>query len=80
MFPLFPIFLTNLLFSGHQIDDAHTQIAQHQSKVSQLEAALAAREQELNAVEARYRKSVEKAKEIIKCYDPKSLLTGKCFM
>lgn len=60
-----------------QIDEAHTQLAQHQSKIGQLEAALAAREQELNAADARYRKSVEKAKEIIKSYDPKSLLTCK---
>lgn len=60
-----------LISTASQLDDAHTQIAQHQSKISQLEAALAAREQELNAADARYRKSVEKTKEIIKSCDPK---------
>lgn len=60
-----------------QLDETQTQLAQLQSKIGQLEAGLAAREQELQASDARYRKSVEKAKEIIKCYDPKSMLTGK---
>lgn len=69
--------LLNSFISAAQIDEAHAQLAQHQSKIGQLEAGLAAREQELQASDARYRKSVEKAKEIIKCYDPKSMLTGK---
>lgn len=60
---------------GLQIDDAQIQITQLQTKNNQLEAALNAREQELAAAEARYRKSVEKAKEIIKSYDPKGLLS-----
>lgn len=60
-------------FIASTIDDAHTQIGQLQSKVGQLEAALTARDQELAAADARYRKSVEKTKEIIKTIDPKAL-------
>lgn len=64
-------------FIASPIDDAHTQIGQLQSKVGQLEAALTARDQELAAADARYRKSVEKTKEIIKTIDPKAL-AGRC--
>lgn len=46
-----------------------------QSKCAQLEAALNAREQELNVLDAKYRKYVEKAKDVIKCYEPR-LITG----
>lgn len=46
-----------------------------QSKCVQLEAALGAREQELMLLEAKYRKCVEKAKDVIKSYEPR-LLTG----
>lgn len=59
------------------IDDASSQIGQLQSKIGQLEATLSARDQELAAADARYRKSVEKTKEIIKTIDPKAL-AGKC--
>lgn len=65
-------------FIASTIDDAHTQIGQLQSKVGQLEVALTARDQELAAADARYRKSVEKTKEIIKTIDPKAL-AGRCF-
>jgi len=50
-----------------------------QSKVGQLEAALTARDQELAAADARYRKSVEKTKEIIKTIDPKALAGWSSF-
>lgn len=54
-----------------QLDEAHTQIGTLQSKVGQLEACLVAREQELAVVDARHRKFVEKAKEVIKNLDPR---------
>lgn len=62
-----------MYFTATAIDDAHAQIGQLQSKVGQLEATLTARDQELSSAEARYRKSVEKTKEIIKTIDPKAL-------
>lgn len=45
------------------------------TKCSQLEAALNAREQEIMLLETKYRKCVEKAKDVIKCYEPR-LITG----
>lgn len=59
------LILINILLSAAQLDEAHVSIAQHASKIGQLEAALSARDQELSAADARYRKSVEKTKEII---------------
>lgn len=47
------------------------QCVQLQVKVGQLEAAVASRDSELLAAETRYRKCVEKAKEVIKTLDPK---------
>lgn len=46
-------------------------VLQLQVKVGQLEAAVAGRDAELLAAETRYRKCVEKAKEVIKTLDPK---------
>lgn len=51
------------------MDEAHTRIAQ-------VESTLATREQELVAFEAKYRKCVEKAKEVIKSFDPR-VASGK---
>lgn len=60
-----------------QLDEVHTQVEQLQSKNSVVESMLAAREQDLVAADIKYRKCVEKAKEIIKCYDPKGMITGR---
>lgn len=46
-------------------------VMQLQVKVVQLEAAVVGRDAELLAAESRYRKCVEKAKEVIKTLDPK---------
>lgn len=62
------VFLTN--FTGLQNENGRLQ-----SKCSQLEASLNAREQEIILLEAKYRKCVEKAKDVIKCYEPR-LITG----
>lgn len=71
------IFKLNILktLPASQLDEAHANITQHQSKIGQLEATLAVREQELSTADAKYRKSVDKIKEIIQCCDPKS--TGR---
>lgn len=49
-----------------------------QAKTNQLETALTTRDQELATAEVRFKKSIDKAKEIIKSYDPKAL-PGKTF-
>lgn len=46
-------------------------VMQLQVKVGQLESAVASRDAELMAADTRYRKCVEKAKEVIKTLDPK---------
>lgn len=53
----------------------HNENARLQSKCAQLEQALNAREQEVMLMEAKYRKCIEKAKDVIKCYEPR-LITG----
>lgn len=58
---------------GSALQSENTRL---QSKCAQLESTLGAREQELMLLEAKYRKCVEKAKDVIKCYEPR-LLTGK---
>lgn len=64
---------TNESKNGVAIQNENTRL---QSKCVQLEAALGAREQELMLLEAKYRKCVEKAKDVIKCYEPR-LITGR---
>ncbi|GAB0097284.1 Protein hook [Sergentomyia squamirostris] len=54
-----------------QVEESHLQVNNLQGKITQLEAALTAREQELTASETRYRKCVEKTKEMIKSIDPR---------
>lgn len=56
-----------------QIDEAQSQMAQLQAKVANLESALVAKEQELMAADTRYKKCVEKAKEVIKTLDPRAV-------
>lgn len=64
---------------AHQISNLflalHSENARLQNKLAQLEQALNAREQEIMVMEARYRKCIEKAKDVIKCYEPR-LITG----
>lgn len=55
-----------------QIDDLQTQMIAMQSKAAQQESELSAKEQELTASDVRYRKCVEKAKEVIKNLDPRA--------
>lgn len=56
-----------------QIDEAQTQMGQLNSKVSQLEAAVTAREQEIQSADVRYRKLIDKAKDVIKNLDPRAI-------
>jgi len=55
-----------------------TQSTSLQCKVTQLETNLSAREQEILVYDAKYRKCVEKAKEVIKSIDPR-IASGKLF-
>lgn len=61
-----------------QLEEAVTQSSTMQCKVTQLETNLAAREQEILAYDAKYRKCVEKAKEVIKSIDPR-IASGNLF-
>ncbi|XP_053694661.1 protein hook isoform X2 [Sabethes cyaneus] len=56
-----------------QIDEAQSQMTQLHTKLANLEAALAAKEHELLAADTRYKKCVEKAKEVIKTLDPRAV-------
>lgn len=56
-----------------QIDEAQSQMTQLHTKVANLETALAAKEHELLTAETRYKKCVEKAKEVIKTLDPRAV-------
>lgn len=56
-----------------QIDEAQSQMTQLHTKIANLEAALAAKDQELLAADSRYKKCVEKAKEVIKTLDPRAI-------
>ena len=63
-----------LTLSQGNSEDANAKsdlVMQLQVKVAQLEAAVVSRDAELLAAETRYRKCVEKAKEVIKTLDPK---------
>uniref|UniRef100_A0A182IM59 Protein hook n=1 Tax=Anopheles atroparvus TaxID=41427 RepID=A0A182IM59_ANOAO len=51
-----------------QIDETH--LSNLHTKIANLEAALAVKDQELQAADVRYKKCVEKAKEVIKTLDP----------
>ena len=53
----------------HQLSNLHTKIAN-------LEAALVVKDQELQAADVRYKKCVEKAKEVIKTLDAHAI-SGK---
>ncbi|XP_055683134.1 protein hook [Lutzomyia longipalpis] len=54
-----------------QIEETQQQVNNLQTKMTQLEATLTAKEQELATSEARYKKCVEKTKEMIKNIDPR---------
>ncbi|XP_030242699.1 protein hook isoform X2 [Drosophila navojoa] len=54
-----------------QIEESSTQNSAMQCKITQLESTLSTREQELMAYEVKYRKCLEKAKEVIKTIEPR---------
>ncbi|OWR54762.1 hook protein [Danaus plexippus plexippus] len=55
-----------------QIEDLQSALADKQAQVNKLQEALSAREAELLATEDKYKKCVEKAKEVIKSLDPRT--------
>lgn len=54
------------------------QNASLQTKITHLESTLASRDQEWILMDSKYRKYLEKAKEVIKSTEPH--LNGKCFV
>ncbi|XP_062545844.1 protein hook [Armigeres subalbatus] len=56
-----------------QIDEAQSQMTQLHTKIAHLEAVLSTKDQELLAADSRYKKCVEKAKEVIKTLDPRAI-------
>lgn len=57
----------------HLLEEAQSQITSSHTRVRQLEASLETKSQELSVLEMKYRKCVEKAKEVIKGLDPRLL-------
>ncbi|XP_052893564.1 protein hook [Anopheles moucheti] len=55
--------------SQQQMDEAQLQLNNLHTKITNLEAALVVKDQELQAADVRYKKCVEKAKEVIKTLD-----------
>ncbi|XP_055840212.1 protein hook [Episyrphus balteatus] len=55
----------------YQLEDSLQKNTALQAKITKLESTVSAREQELLAFDAKYRKCVEKAKEVIKNLDPR---------
>lgn len=58
---------------GSQIEESQSQISSLHTKVTQLETSLSAKEQELIAADIKYKKCLEKAKEVIKTMDPRAM-------
>lgn len=55
------------------LEEAQSQITNSHTRVRQLETSLETKNQELSALDLKYRKCVEKAKEVIKGLDPRLL-------
>ncbi|XP_072941236.1 protein hook [Epargyreus clarus] len=55
-----------------QVEELQATLAEERQRASKLQEALSAREAELLATEDKYRKCVEKAKEVIKTLDPRT--------
>lgn len=60
----------------HLLEEAQSEITNSHTRVRQLEASLEAKSQELATLDAKYRKCVDKAKEVIKGLDPRLLEGG----
>lgn len=57
----------------HLLEEAQSQITNSHTRIRQLESSVELKNQELAAQEMKYRKCVEKAKEVIKGLDPRLL-------
>uniref|UniRef100_A0A182SFT8 Protein hook n=1 Tax=Anopheles maculatus TaxID=74869 RepID=A0A182SFT8_9DIPT len=55
--------------TSQQMEEAQLQLSNLHTKIASLEAALVVKDQELQAADVRYKKCVEKAKEVIKTLD-----------
>lgn len=57
---------------GSPLEEAQVHITKLSTKVKQLEVTLQAKEQDYACLDAKYKKCVEKAKEVIKAMDPRA--------
>lgn len=57
---------------GNSQEETQVQITKLNTRVKQLEAALQVKEQDYALLDAKYKKCVEKAKEVIKAMDPRA--------
>ncbi|CAK1602238.1 unnamed protein product [Parnassius mnemosyne] len=60
-----------------QVEELQGALAEERRRAAKLQEALAARDAELLAHEDKYKKCVEKAKEVIKSLDPRTITTGQ---
>ncbi|CAG4978128.1 unnamed protein product [Parnassius apollo] len=60
-----------------QVEELQGALAEERRRGAKLQEALAARDAELLAHEDKYKKCVEKAKEVIKSLDPRTITTGQ---
>ncbi|CAH2050626.1 unnamed protein product, partial [Iphiclides podalirius] len=60
-----------------QVEELQAALGEERRRVGKLQEALAAREAELLAHEDKYKKCVEKAKEVIKSLDPRTVTPGQ---
>lgn len=58
---------------GNLLEEAQNQITNLHNRVRQLETSLQNKDQELTTLDTKYRKCVEKAKEVIKSLDPRAI-------
>lgn len=58
---------------GNLLEEAQSQITNLHNRVRQLETSLQNKDQELTTLDTKYRKCVEKAKEVIKSLDPRAI-------
>lgn len=55
-----------------QVEELQAALAEERRRSSKLQEALAARDQDLLATEDKYKKCLEKAKDVIKSLDPRA--------
>lgn len=65
-------FFHKRLISGQRSEDSISQINSYRQKISSLQDALAQKDAEIVGSEEKYRRCIEKAKEVIRSMDPRN--------